>query len=134
MHVFTDHFEQAQSHFLDLITSIPELVESYEVVDANGASARRYMINDPQSHLEAEAATQNTKPASLESEQGCPRHDKNITSAKAVLKTTVTEDKEEEKQSALQRDFDYMQRRYRSGFAITASSASGKFLKTLENI
>ena len=45
-------FDTAQQDFVSLLTLLPELVEAYESVDAQGASARRYAIVDPESHIE----------------------------------------------------------------------------------
>lgn len=76
-------FRAAQLDFLPLVTSLPELVESYESVDANGASVRRYMINDPASHLEAEPAfsrvTAATQPGTQELAWGSKTADSSST-------------------------------------------------------
>lgn len=44
-------FRHAQASFLELVTSVPELLEAYESVDEHGASLRRVMINDPDSQI-----------------------------------------------------------------------------------
>lgn len=127
--VFTKLFEYAQSHFLELITSVPTLIESYEVVDANGASARRYMINDPQSHLETEARPESLQASEANREQNSAQQnqDGSTSYAKGLSGEAGREGDQDAEQSATQRDLAYMQRRYRSKFAST-SSATGKLI------
>lgn len=137
---FAASFAYPQTHFLSLITSMPELVERYEAVDANGASVRRYMINDPQSHMEmasnqrdhsaqAEQTPEETKDALAASDRpersgfGGPEH------AREGQK-----DHGSEKDGSAWRDIAYMERRYRSRFTSTSSSSSHGTPATLDSI
>ena len=107
-------FRDAQAEFLALVTSLPELVEAYESVDAAGASVRRYMINDPDSRLESQPASvpAATSPA--------PTPAQGSSSETAVATEIVRLPPELEAEVA------YLQRRYRSAFLVTSTSGTSR--------
>ena len=100
-------------------------------MDANGASARRYMINDPGSHLEAEVIPE--KAARPQAKQGVSQQpqDQSTASVKNVSGTTA-EEEGGGGHTVMQRDLAYMQRRYRSAFASTSSSEGELTLSGLD--
>lgn len=48
-------FEHLQQNFVPLITSIPELLEPYQSVNADGATIRRYAIVNPDNQVQVDA-------------------------------------------------------------------------------
>ena len=107
-------FRDAQTEFLALVTSLPELVEAYESVDTAGASARRYMINDPDSRLESQpAATAHPAPA-----PAAPAPAQGSSGETAVATENAWLPPE------LEAEIAYLQRRYRSAFLVTSTSGT----------
>lgn len=79
------------------------------------------MINDPGSHLEAEVIL--PKPARLQAQLGVSQ---DLSNTPVKNESRARGEEEGDKQSRLQQDLAYMQRRYRSAFASTPSP-EGKF-------
>ena len=124
----------AESHFQELITSRPDLVESYESVDSNGASVRRYMLIDPQSHIEAapevlgRLKASNTRPAeNIEKTAVTARHPTENVETKDVHHPLLVSNERVAMEVA------YMQRRFRSALilASTSDSVAGMLLHLL---
>jgi len=113
-------YQHAEQNFVALLTSLPNLVESYESVDSNGASVRRYMINDPSSHLEVTTDPQ-ARSFTQQHQEDEPGRD-----SKAGRRGTPAEGGSPSAPSipltALDRDLAYLQRRYRSAFLVASSS------------
>ena len=60
-------FEHLQQNFVPLITSIPELLEPYQSVNADGATIRRYAIVNPDTQVQVDAHVAATAPPQLAS-------------------------------------------------------------------
>lgn len=125
-------FEYASSHFLELITSIPLLVEAYEGVDANGASARRYMINDPKSRIEPtaleishhQAPKKPDEPTRIEHIQSQQGRGHGEDAPPSPEEQAVASESKNSGGEHSARDIAYMERRYRSAFASTSAPSA----------
>ena len=112
---FSACFKYAESNFLALVTSVPELVEKYETVDGNGASVRRYMINDPDSHLEPDSAFEQHSKSTRQPDQ--QQEQKNEVSKQIG----AASGQQQVASKTAAQDLAYMERRYRSSFTTTTS-------------
>jgi hypothetical protein len=112
-------YQYAERNFVALLTSLPELVESYESVDSHGASVRRYMINDPGSHMEVATDPQFQLRTQPHQENKVGRN-----SEAARWESPREGGSPSIPLAALERDLVYLQRRYRSAFLVTSSSES----------
>lgn len=126
-------FQHAVQDFAGLVSSLPELVEPYESVDSNGASIRRYMINDPASHLEV--ALDPSPPPRVP-----PRAERGAGVAVARGGEWGEGGSGGKPVGVLERDLAYLQRRYRSAFILASSSeaaggsnSAGELLRLLLN-
>ena len=125
------YFNYASSHFLELVNGIPELIEAYESVDSNGASARRYMVNDPKSHLEPTAASASSMTPKLNGTEAQQHGKAQSREASKNMAQASLEDDQAAKRSnsdsdidLVARDMAFMERRYRSAFASTSLQPS----------
>lgn len=117
-------FEHAQSQFQTLVTLMPELVERYEAVDEGGASVRRYMINDPESHIETvPAVTGRLNREGPLPDAGVHLQDGSDAPDGSLSKSSRPEARDLAEAMA-RKDAAYMERRYRSNFALASTSSS----------
>ena len=123
-----------EQNFVALITSLPEVLEPYQSVNADGATVRRYAIinSDNQVHLDTHAAAKQTNSQAFSSAASKPPKESDVTQSAATQapaehqshsghihstpseSTAVTDAMPAGVKTALT----YMQRRYGSGLTM----------------
>lgn len=117
----------SQAHFKDLVTCRPELIESYESVDGNGASVRRYMLNDPDSHIEV--ANQNHVQIGEDTGRSSIKEDQELASIDGNPQLHPLM----EGNRHIEAEVIYLKRRFRSAFIPASPSSQSKGEQFLSN-